>query len=98
MLVERPPRPRYGVIKVDDMTYKFRVKKTVGMFCHVTLLDYVTEKYVREIFRVPKDLSIGAPLLIAKGAGEEKVCLMRSEVKPPMYWGKALHYGKRKKI
>jgi hypothetical protein len=93
MLVERPPVPRYGEIEVDGVKYKFRVKKSTQKFSQVVLLNYVTEKYVKEIFRVPKDLSIGTKIETA----ENKVLLLRSEVKPPAHWGKAYHYSKRGK-
>ena len=92
MLVERPPEPRYGEIEVDGVKYKFRTKKLTPKYAQIDLLNYITEVYVKEIHRVPKDLPIGAPIVLK----ENKVCLFRSEVKPPVHWGKALSYNKRK--
>ncbi len=93
MLVEKPLGPHYGVIEVDGVKYKFRVKKSTPKFCQVVLMDYITEAYVMEIFKVPRDLSIGAKITTAK---DNKVLLLKSEVKPPAHWGKAYHYSKRK--
>lgn len=93
MLVQRPPTPQYGEIEVDGVKYKFRVKKSTPKYSQVVLLNYITEKYVKEIFKVPKDLPIGAPV-----TGEHKLLLLRSEIKPSAFWGKAYHYSKRKKV
>lgn len=92
MLIEQPPAARYGEIEVDGVKYKFRVTKTSGLKTTVVLLNYFTEKYVKEITGVPKKTPIGAMIDI----GKNKVLLLRSEIKPPVYWGKALHYSKRK--
>ena len=92
MLVERPPVPRYGKIEVDGIKYKFRVKKSTPKYSQVILLNYITEKYVMELLKVPKDLPIGAKI----DTGKNTLLLLRSEVKPPTFWGKAYHYSKRK--
>jgi hypothetical protein len=94
MLVERPPTPRYGEIEVNGVKYKYRVKKSTQFYSQVVLLNYVTEEYVKELIKVPKNLTIGA-MVDVKGS---KVCLLRSEIKPPAFWGKAYHYSKRKRI
>jgi hypothetical protein len=95
MLIERPPVPRYGEIEVDGMKYKFRVKKSTPSYAQVVLLNYVTEEYVKELIKVPKNLTIGALVEIKDN---HKVCLLRSEVKPPAFWGKAYHYSKRRRV
>lgn len=92
MLVQPPPKPQYGEIEVDSVKYKFRLKKSNKTWGHIVLLNSITEKFVKEIIKVPKNLTIGAPV----DTGEHKLCLLRSEIKPPVYWGKALHYNKRK--
>lgn len=93
MLIERPPTPRYGEIQVDGVKYKFRVKKSTQLYAQIVLLDYITEEYVRELIKVPKKLTIGAMVEIKDS---HKVCLLKSEVKPPAFWGKAYNYSKRK--
>jgi len=93
MLVQKPPTPRYGEIEVDGVKYKFSVKKTFKQkHCQISIYGYVNEEYVTEIMKVPKNLSIGAPIQLA----ENKVCLLRSEVKPAIYWSKAARYFKRR--
>ena len=92
MLVQPPPEPRYGEIEVDSVKYKFRLKKSNKTWGHIVLLNFITEKFVKELIKVPKNLTIGAPV----DTGENKLCLLRSEIKPPLYWGKALHYSRRR--
>lgn len=94
MLVEKPPTPRYGEIEVDGVKYKFRVKKSTPKFSQVVLMNYITEAYIMEIFKVPRDLSIGAKIITAK---ENEILLLKSEIKPPAHWGKAYHYSRRKR-
>lgn len=94
MLVQPPPKPRYGEIEVDGVKYKFYLKRSTPKYGHINLLNYVTEKFVKELIKVPKNLTVGAPF----NMGENKICLLRSEIKPSIYWGKALHYNKRKRI
>lgn len=83
MLVLKPPKPRYGKIKIDEIEYKFRLKKNHKMWARIELFHSIDEKYIKEIM-VPKNLSIGAVV----NTGEFKCSLILSEIKPISWWTK----------
>ena len=84
MLVQQPLKAKLGKILVDKVEYQFKLVKTYKMWAYIELYDAINEKrFIRQI-TVPKDIAIGAPITLDDGI----CCLLRSEIKPPIWWTK----------